>query len=354
MKYGWIFIIGIISVISCKKEEVIEDINSNYTLDFTGLNPPQLPSDNPLTVKGVALGRKLFYDKLLSSDKTISCASCHVQEFAFADTNRFSIGVDGKKGKRQAMAIFNMAWNTNDFFWDGRAHSLREQSLMPIQDPLEMNETLDNIVKKLNNHPDYPKLFKEVFKIDKINDEYVSLALEQFMFTIVSNNSKYDKVERGKATYTDSELRGKKLFFTTAQDPNLKGANCSMCHGGSNFENDEYMNNGLDKEADITDLGRQKVYSNPLFKGTFKVPSLRNIELTPPYMHDGRFNTLEEVIDHYNHGVQPSQTLNATMASIQNNGGLKLNTQDKKDLIAFLKTLTDHNLTKNSKFSDPN
>jgi cytochrome c peroxidase len=183
----------------------------------------------------------------------------------------------------------------------------------------------------------------------------MALAMEQFMNTIVSNQSKFDKVQRGQATFTTSEARGRDLFFRQfdPSNPINSGANCAHCHGGANFENNDYMNNGLDIEADMVDIGREEVNNNPLYKGAFKVPSLRNIELTPPYMHDGRFDTLEEVVEHYDHNIRISPTLNSTLASVQNNGGLQLTSQDKSDLIAFLKTLTDHELINNPKFSNP-
>lgn len=284
----------------------------------------------------------------------MSCASCHAQSNAFADTARFSIGVENLPGKRQAMAIFNMPWNSFEFFWDGRAHLLRDQSLMPIEDPLEMNETLENVVAKLQAKPTYVQQFNTVFK-EEISPLTISLALEQFMHSIVSNNSKYDRFIAGQATLTPSEERGRKLFENPFDptDPQNSGANCIICHGGANFENDSYMNNGLDTFEDMEDLGRENVTNSAVTRGEFKVPSLRNIALTFPYMHDGRFSTLEEVIDHYDHQVKFSPTLNPTLASIQNNGGLSLTAQQKADLIAFLHTLTDNKLITNPKYSDP-
>jgi len=358
MKPTFILLLGLlISLQSCSKdnETTYQPIDTTYQLEHEGLPEPQLSNDNPLTIEGVELGRRLFSETLLSKDNTMSCATCHVQENAFADLNRFSIGVEGLPGKRQAMAIFNMAWNNNEFFWDGRAHLLRDQSLMPIEDPLEMNETLDNVIIKLEAIPNYIERFETVFGTPEITAERMALAMEQFMNTIVSNQSKFDKVQRGELSFTTSEARGRDLFFRQfdPSNPNNSGANCAHCHGGANFENNDYMNNGLDIETDMVDIGREAVNNNPLYKGAFKVPSLRNIELTPPYMHDGRFDTLEEVVDHYNHNIKISPTLNSTLASVQNNGGLQLTPQDKSDLIAFLKTLTDYELINNPKFSNP-
>ena len=351
-----LFIIFTTFVSSCKKnQEAVNPVPSPYILKYEGLPIPDIADDNPLTIEGVELGRMLFYEKALSKDGTMSCASCHVQANAFADTAKFSIGVEGLPGKRQAMAVFNMAWNVNEFFWDGRAHLLRDQSILPIQDMLEMNETLENVVLKLNQNKDYVKRFKQAFDNAEISEFNISLALEQFMNAIVSNKSKYDQFLANQTLLTPAEERGRKLFFSPFDPSNAStsGANCSICHGGPNFENDSYMNNGLDEFQNLADVGREAVTNNPLAKGAFKVPSLRNIELTPPYMHDGRFKTLLEVIEHYDSGVQYSLSLNPTLASIQNNSGLMLSEQDKLDLINFLKTLTDYELTNNPNYADP-
>ncbi|WP_196892854.1 cytochrome-c peroxidase [Aureivirga marina] len=342
-------------LISCVKDDnKTQNINNDtYILEYKGLPKPIIPEDNKLTKEGVELGRRLFYDKVLSQDNSISCASCHAQENAFSDINRFSLGVKNLSGKRQAMAVFNMAWNENKFFWDGRANLLREQALLPIQDHLEMNETLENVVLKLKENPDYVERFKKVFHLE-ITSLSISLALEQFMNSIVSNNSKYDKFLQNKATLTASEERGRILYFRSYDPlkPNQSFGNCVHCHEGANFENDSYMNNGLDIDVEMTDLGRGKITELASDKGLFKVTSLRNIELTPPYMHDGRFETLEEVIEHYNTGIKPSSTVNATLLSLSNLGSI-LSDQDKKDLIAFLKILTDYDLITNPKYSNP-
>ncbi|MEZ4805695.1 MAG: cytochrome c peroxidase [Bacteroidia bacterium] len=295
----------------------------------------------------------LFYEKLLSSDESMSCASCHNQKTAFSDTNRFSIGVQGMPGGRQAMAVFNMAWNRNEFFWDGRAHLLRNQSLMPIQDKLEMNETLPNVIAKLKADSKYPQQFKNAFGSEEITAEKMSKAMEQFMNSIVSYNSKFDRFKAGLDTLTKEEERGRFLFFTEYNPafPNATGADCEHCHGGPNFENNRYMNNGLDDNASITDIGRQKVTNRPMDKAAFKVPSLRNIALTPPYMHDGRFKTLEEVVDHYNL-VKASSTLDPSFQQ-QLPNGLELTPEDKKALVAFLKTLTDEVFINDPRYSSP-
>ena len=353
---GFIVLVSLVIITSCKEEslEFIAFDDSPYILDIGSFPEPDIAGDNPLTVEGVKLGRMLFYETMLSLDNSQSCASCHRQEHAFTDTARLSIGVEGLEGKRQAMSVFNMAWNTNEFFWDGRAHLLRDQSLLPIQDPLEMNETLEGVITKLSNSEIYPAQFTRAFGNDEITSEKMSLAMEQFMNSIVSNQSRYDAYLAGTATLSEAEERGRQLFFTEYNPffPEDSGADCQHCHSGYNFENDSYMNNGLDIDADFTDLGRFMVTDDPMDRATFKVPSLRNIEVTPPYMHDGRFQTLEEVVDHYNSGVLMSSTLDpAIQITVEN--GLQLSDQDKSDLVAFLKTLTDPELLTNEAFSDP-
>lgn len=345
---------------SCKNDK---DTNENavvydgtaFHLNFGAFPKPTIASDNQLTVQGVKLGRMLFYEKRLSKDGSQSCATCHRQEHAFSDTARLSIGVEGLPGKRQAMAVFNMAWNENEFFWDGRSHLLRDQSLKPIEDPLEMNESLDNVVAKLEAEKLYRDQFMRAFGSSEITAEKMSLAMEQFMNTIVSVESKYDRFLRGEVALSPREERGRELFFAEFNPgfPNLSGADCAHCHTGIMFENDLYMNNGLDSDANITDIGREEVSQQPSDRAKFKVVSLRNVEVTAPYMHDGRFKTLEEVVAHYNSGIQQGATTDPALEYTRASGGLKLNAQDRADLVAFLKTLTDEVLLTNPDFSDP-
>ena len=336
------------------EEPKVEWDKTAYVLDYGQLPEPVIAEDNELTQSGVALGRMLFYEKRVSKDGTQSCASCHMQQFAFTDTARFSTGVRGLKGGRQAMTVFNMAWHKNEFFWDGRAHLLRDQALLPIQDELEMDETLENVVARLATDQDYKDQFVRAFGSEEITSEKVSLALEQFMNSIVSNRSKYDRYLAGDVSFTESEERGRYLFFTEYSPffPEKSGADCAHCHAGDNFENDQYMNNGLDADGGFKDFGREKVTEDSQDRGKFKVTSLRNIELTAPYMHDGRFNTLAEVIDHYNSGLQPSATLEPELERTREKG-LQLSDEDKGHLIAFLKTLTDNELIVDSRYSDP-
>lgn len=345
----------IILNLGCKKEsKIAEESDSPYTLEFGALPNPNIALDNALTVEGVKLGRMLFYEKMLSSNSQMACASCHNQKTAFSDTNTFSIGVLGLPGGRHAMSVFNMAWNSNGFFWDGRSNLLRDQSLKPIQDSLEMHETLPSVIAKLNASSMYKDQFKKAFGQETITPELMSKAMEQFMNSIVSFHSKYDDFVAGKTTLTAKEERGRFLFFTEYNPsfPNASGADCQHCHGGANFENDKYMNNGLDDDASIKDIGRGKVTNNTIDKAKFKVTSLRNVELTHPYMHDGRFKTLEEVVEHYNL-VANSTTLDASFQQQLPYGGLKLSVSDKEALVAFLKTLTDYTLINETKYSSP-
>jgi cytochrome c peroxidase len=336
------------------KPEVLPDYDPTpYSLDYSYFPNPTIPEDNLLTNQKVLLGRMLFYEKKLSKGETQSCADCHMQEDGFSDIRQFSIGVDELPGRRQAMAIFNMAWHTNGFFWDGRAPSLRDQALKPIQDPLEMNETLENVIAKLQATKDYRFQFARAFENSTITAEKMGLAMEQFMNTILSMNSKYDQYLLGNATLSESEQRGYDLFFTEF-DPNglSKGGECFHCHAGVNFTNNKYMNNGLDDESSFTDLGYFETTADDADKAKFKVPSLRNIAVTPPYMHDGRFATLEEVLNHYNHGVKNSSTVDKLM-QYNISPGLQLTEQDKADIIAFLNTLTDESYLVNKDYSSP-
>ncbi|MFT5513456.1 MAG: cytochrome c peroxidase, partial [Bacteroidia bacterium] len=212
-------IMSIVLVIqSCKDDDASEPTKvtldeTPYVLEFGSLPPPNIALDNPLTEQGVELGRMLFYEKTMSKDGSMACASCHLQEFAFSDTAKFSIGVEGKPGGRQAMSVFNMAWNENEFFWDGRAHLVRDQSLGPIQDELEMNETLENVIAKLSASQSYKDQFVRAFGSEEITSLKMSLAMEQFMNSIVSYQSPYDDFLLDTTAFSDSEKRGRDLFF---------------------------------------------------------------------------------------------------------------------------------------------
>jgi cytochrome c peroxidase len=327
---------------------------------------PTLPADNPLTKQGIKLGRLLFYDPILSGDSTLSCAGCHHQQNAFVDLNkRFSTGIDGIQGKRNSMPMFNLAW-AKSFFWDGRSATLEQQILLPVEDPIEMHETWPNALQKLSRHKDYPKLFFEAFNTRDITKEDAAKAIAQFLRTIVSSNSRYDKYLRGELfgtgqEFTDEEERGLELFL---KEPALinGGADCFHCHdvGNNLFQNvninDQFRNNGLQEAAtvnDFQDKGRGAITGNNNDYGKFKAPSLRNLSFTAPYMHDGRFQTLDEVIEFYNAPPKQSPTLDPVMSTHRNLGGLNLSAADKAALKAFLLTLNDESLLTNPDYSKP-
>lgn len=300
---------------------------------------PDLPNDNPLLEERVALGEKLFHDPALSIDGTVSCASCHQTTAALSDARRFSIGIRAQSGDRNAMPVFNMAWK-RQFFWDGRAPSLRAQALMPVQDPREMGETLENVVSKLGAAKDYGEAFERAFGSREITAEKIGLAVENFVLTQTSFDSKFDRAQRGEEKLTDDEQRGFMLFMTE-REPRMgaMGADCFHCHGGPLFTDHQFRNNGL--EVNEADLGRYKVTKASIDRGTFATPSLRNVALTAPYMHDGRFATLEEVINHYSEGVKRTETLDPNLAK-HPDGGLHFSAEDKRALVAFLRTLSDY------------
>jgi cytochrome c peroxidase len=302
---------------------------------------PDLPMDNPLIEERVSLGKKLFQDPAFSKDNSLSCLACHNPERGFSDPRRFSIGIHGDAGTRNSMTLLNLAWKKS-FFWDGRATSLRQQVLMPVQEHDEMDESLANVANKISANSDYPPLFEKAFGSPKINPEKIALALEQFILTLTSYRSKFDLAMAGLTKLTPEEQRGFELFMTE-YEPRMgqRGADCFHCHGGALFTDSQFHNNGLDVSP--VDPGRAKVTGRDGDLGKFSTPTLRNVALTAPYMHDGRFKTLEEVIEHYSSGVQRSPTLDPNLAKHPVEG-IQLSSPDKKALVAFLKALTDTNL----------
>ncbi|HEV2328326.1 MAG TPA: MbnP family protein [Verrucomicrobiae bacterium] len=301
---------------------------------------PDLPRDNPLTVERVELGKQLFFDKRLSINNQQSCADCHSPEQAMTDGRRTARGAQGQSGARNTMPLFNLAWKSK-FFWDGRAKSLRQQVLQPIQNPMEMGQTLTNLVVKLATNGNYPALFKSAFGSPEVTAEKISLALENYLLTLTSFDSKFDRVLAGQDKFTPQEQRGFELF-STEYDPRRGqfGADCFHCHGGPLFQSQSFANNGLD--STFSDLGLGAVTGKSSDNGKFTVPSLRNVALTAPYMHDGRFQTLDEVVEHYCTGIKRSATLDPNLAR-HPDGGVPLTTGDKKAILAFLKALTDEN-----------
>ena len=327
-----------------------------YALEYPAYFGDQMalyPS-NPLTKEGVFLGRMLFYEKRLSGNNKMSCGTCHQQAKAFTDGKAVSRGIDGKDGRRSTMSLVNLLWVRN-LFWDGRAATLEEQALVPIQDSLEMHQSLDRGVAKLQRTPTYPPLFKLVFGSDQITKENLVKALAQFERTLISSNSRYDRYLQGKYRPTSAELTGSILFMTHPIPENaLRGANCGDCHAGPKTFMDFFHNNGL--EANPKDVGREGVTKRTQNRGMFRIPSLRNIALTAPYMHDGRFKTLTEVLDHYNEHLQPSATLSPLLMEATNQHGgqsLLLTPQEKTAVLAFLNMLTDSTFIADPQFSDP-
>ena len=294
---------------------------------------PDLPADNLLTKERIALGERLFHDTILSIDGTISCAACHVIEFAFSDDVDLSRGFEGRLGKRNSIPLFNLAWKDH-FFWDGRSPTLRDQVLQPIQDHLEMAANLDRVIYRLNRRKNYRTEFEQAYGPGPITKKTLALALENFLLTITSDDSKYDRVLAKKENFTPEEKKGQKLFFTRHQ---IGGAGCFECHSGAHFSDFEFRNNGLPLIEDLNDLGVFQVTKKKKDKLRFVTPSLRNIGITSPYMHDGRFEKLEDVVAHYNGPLSKSATLDSKLKS----KGLGLSEKDQKSLVSFLKTLTD-------------
>ncbi len=313
-----------------------------YDLRITDRLPrPALPTDNPLTNEGVELGRRLFHDTRLSKAMTQSCASCHQATHGFAENLPTSTGAEGQTGRRNSMPLTNLAW-AHDFFWDGRTATLREQVLMPISDKHEMNAPLELVVERLSADSSMAERFTKAFGTPGITTDRIARALEQHLLTLVAQDSKFDRALRKLDKLTPSEARGLQLFVTEF-DPKLglRGADCFHCHSGMLFTDFQHRNNGL--RPNENDTGRREVTGQPGDDRKFKTPSLRNVALTPPYMHDGRFQTLEEVIEHYSTGVHRSSTLDPNLAKHPQEG-IQLSAQDKSDLVAFLKTLTDFSI----------
>jgi cytochrome c peroxidase len=314
------------------------------------LPPPIVPADNPQTVEGIALGKKLFFDPILSGNGTQACASCHLPQNSFTDPNRLSEGIDGILGTRNAMPIYNMAWNGNSmFFWDGRASSLEDQALQPVTNPIEMHNTWGNAVASLQDDAEYPDLFRKAFGTKTISKEMTVKAIAQFERTLISANSPFDQYLLGdENALTPQEINGFTIFMDETR------GDCFHCHGNENsplWTDNIFHNNGLDEI--ITDKGLGGVTGDPNDDGKFKTPSLRNLAYTAPYMHDGRFATLDEVIDHYSEGLVYSPTIDPLMKAIAR-GGVHLTEEDKADLKAFLLSLSDSSFINNPDFQDPN
>jgi cytochrome c peroxidase len=319
------------------------------------VNQDNMPTTNVTTDLGATLGRVLFYDKRLSTNQTVSCASCHQARYGYSDPRKFSVGFNGGLTGRNAMGLTQARYyQRGHFFWDERANTLEDQVLQPIQNAVEMGMPLPALEARLNAEPYYTNLFNQAFGSPTVTADRISRALAQFVRSILSWRSKYDQGRPiGFANFTAQENLGRQIFFGQ-----VGTATCAVCHGSDNFVPPNIFNNGL--EFPYVDLGVGGITGRDQDKGVFKVPSLRNIELTAPYMHDGRFATLEDVVEFYNSGVVANPNLPPPLRVPTPPGAppgpprrLNLTADQKAALVAFLKTLTDPPVTTEVKFSDP-
>lgn len=330
---------------SCTPEADLQHIpySPQYleALQPPGFPPMRIPPDNPSTKAGVALGRKLFFDPILSRDSSVSCSTCHQPQLAFSDGQAVSTGIEGRKGKRSAMSLLNVGFYAKGLFWDGRIATLEEQSLHPVRDTNEMGYDWVILGKKLQTHPIYPNLFRKAFGIknsSEIDSILVGKALAQFERTLISADTKFDRVMREETSFSAQEKRGWTIFFDAS--PALPTSECNHCHVDPLFSTLNFENNGLVAVRtldDYLDKGRGAVTRNRNDNGMFRVPTLRNLKYTAPYMHDGRFKTLDEVLNHYASGGHPGVNVSPNVRV------LKLSKQDRADLLAFLNTLNDDN-----------
>lgn len=336
------FAVALLILDACKKSDVQQELYNPTLLQFTIPNGWPQPTinifaGNPLTEEGFQLGKKLFYDGRLSKDGNFPCASCHQQFAAFATYDHdFSHGINNTFTTRNAPALFNLAW-TPLLHWDGGINHIEVQPLAPLTAPNEMGETIENVLSKLKADTAYPKMFKSAFGNSDVTSQQMLKALAQFTGSIQSYNSKYDKVKRNETTFTTAEQNGYTVFKTK----------CETCHKEPLLTDNSFRNNGMAVNTYLNDYGRMRITGDKNDSLKFKVPSLRNAVLTFPYMHDGRFYTVGQVIDHYRTGIITSQT---TLDPLLKNR-IAISNAEKNDLIYFLYTLTDTTLTKDPRFS---
>lgn len=342
------FFSTILLLVSCKKEAAPEVLNPDGLHEVELLRPANFPAvmkqpDNRLTAEGIELGRRLFYDVRLSGNNRISCASCHHQDLAFSDGLALSNqGISGKTLDRHAPVLFNLAWADQGLFWDGGAKNLESQAFGPLTSADEMFQDLYELEAELKAIPDYVNRFKQVFN-SAIKSADVVKALAQFQRTLISGNSRYDQYIRQE---NSTVLNAEELLGM-----NLLQEKCGSCHAGALFTDQSFHNNGLDdhfsEDKEGIYQGHFRVSFNPSDLGKFKTPSLRNVLFSAPYMHDGRFKTLEEVLDHYQFGIKMSPTTDVSLFQNQGKPGIPMSTTERKAIIAFLNTLTDHEFIKN-------
>lgn len=345
---GWIFIAG--AALCCSCTDLDDSYQEPVPLVWVPDNFPAFTDSrtNPLTADGIALGKKLFFDKRLSGNNQISCATCHQQRLAFSDGLALTtLGISGKVLERNSPALINLAWADNGLFWDGGATNLESQAFAPLSHQDEMHQNLEELLEELNADASYPKMFRKAFG-RAVNQADIVKAIAQFERTLISSNSRYDKYVRGESegTLNQQELKGLRLAEQF----------CFSCHKGPLLTDNLYHNNGIDDDfQDDTELmlkrGRARITGSAGDLGKFRTPTLRNIELTGPYMHDGRFKSLEAVLEHYNSGIKDSPSLDPLLK--QNNSyGIMLSENDKKQLVSFLKTLTDYEYINDKRFSE--
>lgn len=370
----WLFVVHL----GCNDKDAVSDTDTlsqhlnlpENPYNYSGIQIPSFldasllaqqdntPANNMVSDWGATLGRVLFYDKLLSINNTTACASCHQQENAFSDADRFSSGFEGGLTNRHSMGLLNAKFRPSGlFFWDGRAPSLEEQVLQPIQDSLEMGLSLDELIHRIESQEYYEVLFRLAYGDKGITKTRIANALAQFLRSIQSFESRYDlgRSEYNRSdsfqNFTQEENLGKSLFF------DLSRGNCGGCHYTDAFVMDVPRNNGIDVWESTTDkdLGYEATTGNVNDRGKFIAPSLRNIASRPPYMHDGRFSSLREVIDHYSDGIQWSSSLDDHLKAANPNAPVRFNLSDteKNALVAFLNTLTDESILVDQRFSDP-
>lgn len=337
------FTTALVLLEACKKKDgIITQPVITTPIKFVVPNGwPQPPTDifaaNPLTEEGFALGRKLFYDPRLSVDNTVACANCHQQFAAFATYDHdFSHGLNNTHTFRNAPGLFNLAW-MQKMHWDGGVNHIEVQPLAPITNPIEMGETVEHVINKLKADTLYPKLFSKAFGSTEINSQKMLKALSQFMGSIVSSNSKYDKVKRGEASFTVTEQNGYTVYQTK----------CATCHPEPLFTDNSFRNNGMAVNPFLNDYGRLRITGNAADSLKFKVPSLRNVAVSLPYMHDGRLYSIGNVIDHYRFDIITTQP---TLDPLLKNR-ISITNQEKNDLIYFLFALTDTTFTKDPRLS---
>lgn len=339
-----VFLVVLSGFISCS-DEVMQPLEKDeaYHLSFPSYFPEMTfdTSGNPVTKNGVELGRKLFYEGRLSRNNTISCGFCHIQENAFTHHGHtVSHGVDDRTGIRNAPPVQNMAF-LKRYMWDGVIHNLNEQPVIPITNEDEMDSSMPDVISKLSSDSKYKKLFKEAYGDESITGERVLKALSQFMATMISADSKYDRFKQGKENFSSQESQGMNLFQQK----------CASCHSGALFTDESFRNTGMYYNTQFKDAGRYRVTLNQNDWMKFRVPSLRNVEYTAPYMHDGRFYTLDAVLNFYSDQVEDNLNLDP---QLRQNGhtGIAMNAQEKQFIIAFLKTLSDKNFITDPKFAE--